>query len=29
MKDFWSVQEDQFKKALSKHHFGRYRRVRA
>src|SRR5512140_1996442 len=25
MKEFWSVQEDGFKKALSKHHFGRYR----
>ena len=29
MKEFWSVQEDQFKKALSKHNFSRYRRVRA
>lgn len=28
MKDFWSVQEDGFKKALGKHNFGRYKKTR-
>ncbi len=29
MKEFWMVQEKGFKKALSKNHFGRYKKVRA
>jgi Rrf2 family iron-sulfur cluster assembly transcriptional regulator len=28
MKEFWSVQEDGFKKALSKHNFSRYKKAR-